>query len=394
MNKETYNIESIENMVVGFDTEELISTNVVISDNKVRFLGEQYYLRKYLLICTYILFFIYFSIDINAVNIVTYSVSDSVTVSSEKLEMSYKRISNQDDRVRISFDLKSSNTPFTIYKAQWVNHDSVYAPLEPFSLIAQTKEVAGKSTEWHITLDFPFSDTFDESDVLILHTDKGIVRCPTSRAGELKETINILRNDYESQLDMSKKSSRVAWLILAAILSGGIIIGCLVFVIVRRRFIRKHKEIEELSMLISERTSRNRELEEKIDALYGSRLDTLNMLCNEYFEKNESEKVKLTLYNEVEKHILALRDSKSISELEEIVNTFLDNILVKVKRQLPELNRKDLIFLTYLYAGFSPRAVCIFTDIKIKNFYNRRSRLKERILASDAQDREYFVSKM
>lgn len=60
MNKETYNIESIENMVVGFDTEELISTNVVISDNKVRFLGEQYYLRKYLLICTYILFFIYF----------------------------------------------------------------------------------------------------------------------------------------------------------------------------------------------------------------------------------------------------------------------------------------------------------------------------------------------
>ena len=104
--------------------------------------------------------------------------------------------------------------------------------------------------------------------------------------------------------------------------------------------------------------------------------------------------MKLTLYNEVEKHILALRDSKSISELEEIVNTFLDNILVKVKRQLPELNRKDLIFLTYLYAGFSPRAVCIFTDIKIKNFYNRRSRLKERILASDAQDREYFVSKM
>lgn len=118
------------------------------------------------------------------------------------------------------------------------------------------------------------------------------------------------------------------------------------------------------------------------------------MLCNEYFEKSESEKVKLTLYNEVEKHILSLRDSKSVSELEQIVNTFLDNILVKVKEQLPGLSRNDLTFLTYLYAGFSPRAVCIFTDIKIKNFYNRRSRLKERILASDAPDREFFVSKM
>ncbi len=158
--------------------------------------------------------------------------------------------------------------------------------------------------------------------------------------------------------------------------------------------LKKRKEIEELSMLIAERTNRNHELEAKVDSLYGSRLDTLNMLCNEYFEKNESDKMKLTLYNEVEKHILALRNSKSIALLESIVSMYLDDILVKVKEQLPELNHNDIILLTYLYAGFSPRAVCIFTDIKIKNFYNRRSRLKDRILASDAPDKEYFVSKM
>ena len=147
-------------------------------------------------------------------------------------------------------------------------------------------------------------------------------------------------------------------------------------------------------MLISERTDRNRELEAKVNALYGSRLDTLNMLCNEYFEKSDSEKVKLSLYKEVEKHILALRDSNSVIELEGIVNRYLDNILVRIKEELPELGRKDLIFLTYLYAGFSPRAVCIFTDITIKNYYQRRSRLKDRILASDAPGKDFFVSKM
>ena len=147
-------------------------------------------------------------------------------------------------------------------------------------------------------------------------------------------------------------------------------------------------------MLILERTNRNHELEAKVNALYESRLDTLNLLCNEYFEKSDSEKMKLILYNEVEKHILALRDPKSITELENIVNKFLDNILVKIKEQLAELTKKDLTFLTYLYAGFSPRAVCIFTDIKIKNYYQRRSRLKERILASDAPDKDFFVSKM
>lgn len=353
--------------------------------------GFQTFLYQVLII---VILFAIPCITIKAANIVTYVVSDSAQNSSDILKMEFRGLSNDDDKVRISFDLKSANRPFTIYNAEWVNGDRVFEPYEPFSLIAQTDEVVGKSTEWHISLDFPFSDKFQESDVLILNTDKGIVRCPTSREGVLKEEIDLLRGDYENQLEVSQKSSYRAWLILACTLIVVLIIGCSVYVIARRRFIKKRKEIEELSMLISERTNRNKELKAKVDALYGSRLDTLNLLCNEYFEKNDSEKVRLTLYNEVEKHILSLRDSENISELEEIVNTYLDDIIVKVREQLPELNRNDVVFLTYLYAGFSPRAICIFTDIKIKNFYNRRSRLKERILASDAQDREFFVSKM
>lgn len=334
------------------------------------------------------------SFSAGAVNIVYYTVSDSVEISTEQLEMKYKNISNGDDRVRITFELLSANVPFTIYNAKWVNCDSVVEPVEPFSLIAQTSEVSGKSTIWHISLDFPFSATFDDKDVLILNTDKGIVRCLTSREGELKESIDIIRRDYESQLDASNKNSRKAWLVLYVTLICILIVSCLIFIVLRRRLIEKRKKIEELSMLISERTDRNRELEAKVNALYGSRLDTLNMLCNEYFEKSDSEKVKLSLYKEVEKHILALRDSNSVVELEGIVNRYLDNILVRIKEELPELGRKDLIFLTYLYAGFSPRAVCIFTDITIKNYYQRRSRLKDRILASDAPGKDFFVSKM
>lgn len=335
-----------------------------------------------------------FNFPIKAANIVTYTVSDSIDDRSEKLEMHYNNISNENGRVRISFELKSSNSPFTIYKAHWINCDSVFEPLEPFSLIAQTNEVTGKTAIWSISLDFPFTNSFDENDVLVLDTDKGIVRCPTSSEGVLKESIDILREGYEKQLYQSEENSRKVWLISAIVLSCVIIASCFTLIIARRRLIRKRKEIEELSILISERTERNIELKAKVDALYGSRLDTLNMLCNGYFEKNESEKVRLTLYNEVEKHILALRDSKNIEELENIVNSYLDNILSRVKEQLPDLSRKDLTFLTYLYAGFSPRAVCIFTDIKIKNFYNRRSRLKERILSSDAPDKEYFASKI
>ena len=72
--------------------------------------------------------------SINATNIVTYIVSDSIESASEKLKMEFESISNEDDKVRISFKLKSANVPFTIYDAKWVNCDSMLVPTDPFSL--------------------------------------------------------------------------------------------------------------------------------------------------------------------------------------------------------------------------------------------------------------------
>lgn len=329
-----------------------------------------------------------------AENIVTCRIADSIP-ANEADTLDFKMIGlatdNDGRHTQIIFSVASTNTPFHIYKVEWVNGDSIYSPLEPFTLNAGPDEIAGKKAKWRVSLDFPFSNVFKSNDIVLLHTDRGVFRSYTSRERQIFESI---KEDLEQKIDSSTRDTRRAWTILAIILVCVAAAGAAVYVIVRRRFIQKRREIEELSMLIADRTDRNHELESRIDALYGSRLDTLNMLCNEYFEKNDSEKVRLTLYNEVEKHILALRDSKSIAELEKIVNTFLDNILVRIQKQIPDLNRKDILFLTYLYAGFSPRAVCIFTDLKIKNFYNRRSRLKERILASTAPDREFFASKM
>lgn len=345
------------------------------------------------LIC--ILTFIYISFFSGATNIVTYSIRpDSSDNASQNLSLTFRSISNANDRTRISFDLINSNVPFTIYKANWINCGSVRKPLEPFSLIAYNDEVAGKITEWHICIDFPFSCMFDENDVLILSTDRGDIHCPTSRIGEMKENIDILQKNYEQQIDSSERSATSAWIITGIVFFCMIMAGTIIFIVVRQKFIIHKKTVDKLSSLIDEQKERNYELEAKVESLYGTRLDTINMLCNEYFEKHNSEKMKLSLYNEIEKHILDLRNSKKFTELESSVNFYLNDILIKAKEQIPELSRNDLMFLTYLFAGFAPKAVCIFTDIKIKNFYNRRSRLKERILASDAPEKEYFVSKM
>lgn len=249
-----------------------------------------------------------------ATNTVTYSVKESDNVESGKLVLRFNSISNEDSLTHISFDIMCADAPFTIYKAQWRNCDTIMSPLEPFSLIASNEEVENKDTEWHITLEFPFSDRFDDSDVLILTTDRGEIRCHTLRSGQLKEQIDILTHEYEQNMDASRRSANRAWIILGVVVCLVLIAACGAYFIVRHRNRTRQQQLEELSLLIAERSETNRELRAKVDALYGSRLDILNMLCNEYFEKNDSEKLRLTLYNEVEKQILALRERRSISD--------------------------------------------------------------------------------
>lgn len=332
---------------------------------------------------------------IYAENKVTSNFTECNPNSEQKLLLHVNFVTNEGDKAStVNWKIECTNLPINIYKIEWLNCGNLLAPLKPLAISINESEIAGRKGVLSIDTEFPFSTCFDDDDALFIHTDNGTYRVPTSSEGRMKENFSLIRDEYEQELAASKSDSKKAWTILGIIAGAVLVIGVIVYTMVRQRFLQKREQMEEMSMLIVDRNAKNLELEQKVEKLYGTRLDTLNMLCNEYFEKNDSETVRLSLYNEVEKQILALRDPKSVAELETIVNLYLDNILIKIKEQLPCLNVADIKFLTYLYAGFSPRAVCIFTDIKIKNFYNRRSRLKERILESESPLKEWFVSKM
>lgn len=332
-------------------------------------------------------------IPAEAGNSVSQYVVDAVEASGVP-ECIVRNVSNaKSDRTDIGFDLISSE-PFIVYKAAWINCDSIRTPLEPFYLEANQEGADGKATVWHVVLEFPFTTYFGDNDQLEIHTDRGIIRRFTSQSGQYEHDIQLLRKNHEDYVAESERSMRNLWIITGIVLGIALIAGVVALILIRRRMAKRRTEIEELSLMIEERSERNLELKKKVNALYKSRLDTLNMLCNGYFDNSDSEKMREVFYKDVEKQILALRDSKSVEALEEIVNEYLDNTMLRLRDQVPELTVNDLKFLAYIYAGFSPRAVCIFMNIKIKTFYNRRNLLKERILASEAPDKEYFVSRM
>ena len=332
-------------------------------------------------------------IDARCGNKISYSLSDSIVRPGEIMFVGNRMSNEKGDRNDISFDLISSE-PFTVYKVEWINCDTVRKPLEPFSLIAKADDMDGKPVVWHIDLEFPYSMVMGRYDVLNIYTDKGTISRFTSDNGRYEQEIIDIRKNHMEYVEDSERTKRYIWIFGIGLLVIVLSVASAIFIRMRRRLANRRKDMEELSQMIEERSEINLELREKVNALYKSRLDTLNMLCNGYFDSGESDNMKEIFYKDVEKQILAMRDGKSVAALEEIVNKYMDNTMARLKEQIPDLSINELKFLTYIYSGFSPRAVCIFMNIKTKTFYNRRNLLKERILASDAPDRDYFVSLM
>ena len=82
------------------------------------------------------------------------------------------------------------------------------------------------------------------------------------------------------------------------------------------------------------------------------------------------------------------------AEIEEIVNSMCDNIIIKMKQQLPQLSLDDINLITLTIAGYGAKAISLFMNAKPNTIYVRRKRLLERIAKSDAPDREWFISQI
>lgn len=174
------------------------------------------------------------------------------------------------------------------------------------------------------------------------------------------------------------------------------------YIVVSIKIRRKNREISvmvnDISRLANELTdARNATTAAKsmAEANFHDKWQTLNLLCNEFFEKGMSEKTRATIVGEIEKEINRMQSDKEMKVLEHNVNRNMDDIVAKLRSQCGDfIKEDDILFLTLIYAGFSPRAVCLFTGIKLKYYYTKRARLTTRILASDAKDKEWFAGKI
>lgn len=226
----------------------------------------------------------------------------------------------------------------------------------------------------------------------------------------MKQSAVVAQRDY---FNSTAKETRLQTHILKYRLwSVSIVSVCLLMaatIYIRHRIKRKNMEIDrkvaeitelngrltttrhDYSTQIDHEQNRSEELRALTETLFAGHFELLNRLCDEYFEKGESDRTRALLVKSIEEEIARMRSPGKIQELEAMVNRCRDNAVKKLRAQFPSLKEEDITFLTLIFAGLSQRTVCLLTGNKIRNFYNKRLRLKKRIADSNAPDKEVLL---
>ena len=117
-----------------------------------------------------------------------------------------------------------------------------------------------------------------------------------------------------------------------------------------------------------------------ISNMFSKQYELLNKLTSTYYETHGCNKDKEAIYNYVSKEIERLSsDKQTIRQLEDIVNRHKGNIMTVIRTELPHFTEMEYRLLCYWCAGFSAKAISIFTGDSTNNIYVKKSRIKNEI---------------
>ena len=229
----------------------------------------------------------------------------------------------------------------------------------------------------------------------------------------LSQSLIRLQRDYlnaeteilkkENALEKQRKS-----LIVAVFL---VLLGALVLLLFLRRSHYKQR-LESLSSLHfetqhlldlqnAETKSINSQLETKdaellslrkqFASMYRASFKTLNDLCSAYLSPIKKERKEL-LYDEAMRHLdIIINDKASEDKFMSLVNNSLDNIIDKLREDLPDHNERDFRFLTYIIVGFDATTVSSLTGYSVGTVYTKKNRLKSEISNLTTPHKELYL---
>lgn len=219
----------------------------------------------------------------------------------------------------------------------------------------------------------------------------------------LQQSYASLHRDYlEKKQRVSQRAVRMLrqklWLASALFATLVLFIGYVAFINRRRR----QQLIAEYMSAVDEVNSVNRNMLARMESLRSKstelrqavkdRFSLIDRLASAYYERQGTKTEQKAIYEEVRTLLDSYAsDSGSKRKIEQVVNMCYDNIVERVRQELPSLKESDYDLLCYIYAGFTPRVISVFTKDSLGNIYTKKSRLKSKIADSAAPSKEEFL---
>ena len=156
-----------------------------------------------------------------------------------------------------------------------------------------------------------------------------------------------------------------------------------------------HVQMDELRERVDAHEGSVVHMQAQIAELFDTYSRLLNNLSETYYENQGTKSaINKGILSQLEKEIVQLSKGDKLAELEAILNTNLDNIMARLRAELPHLKEKDYAFLAYLYARFSGKTIATFMKLERNHIYQIKHRLRDEIKSSDAPSREFFLENM
>jgi len=133
--------------------------------------------------------------------------------------------------------------------------------------------------------------------------------------------------------------------------------------------------------------------EKRLKSLVASRFDILDKLGKTYYERENTPSQQAAMFQEVKRIITDFSEnSEMLRELEQMADTCHDNVMQKLRQDFPAMKENDIRLLCYIFTGFSPQVISLFTKESVANIYARKSRLKSRIKTAGTPHTDLFLS--
>lgn len=201
---------------------------------------------------------------------------------------------------------------------------------------------------------------------------------------------------YDYRLEHRRKRE------LAVIGAGILLLGIAGYVF--RQRIRLHKERDERHLLLvremraeyldlSGRMEQTQRAETRLKGVIASRFEIVDRIGKTLYERENTASGQAAMVRQVRALIDGFSENgEMLQELEQIVNLAHDDVMKKLRRDFPKMKEADMRLLCYVFGGFSPQVISLFLHDSVANVYARKSRLKSRIKASEAEDKELFLA--